>query len=146
MLAVSKFAKEIAQKIRDNGYEIDVDFVEIAALLHDIGRCKTHGIRHGIEGARILRRLKLEKFARVCETHIGAGLTREEAKSLGLPEGDYLPETLEEKVVAHADNLIEESSVVPIETTIERIKKELGEGHPAVKRILDLNNLINSLS
>ena len=145
MLAVSKLAREIAQRIRNNGHEIDVDFVELGALLHDIGRCRTHGIRHGIEGAKILRKLKLEKFARVCETHIGAGLTKEEAKCLGLPEKDYLPETLEEKVIAHADNIIDGSSVVPIEKTIEKIKRELGEGHPAIKRIRDLNNFINSL-
>lgn len=145
MLFVSKLAKCIAQRIENNGHEIDVGFVEISALIHDIGRCKTNGIRHGIEGANILRRLKLERFARVCETHIGAGLTRDEAGSIGLPEKDYLPETLEEKVIAHADNLVDGSSVVPIEETIDRVKKALGGSHPAVKRILDLNGFINSL-
>lgn len=146
MITVSKLARDIAQAIRDNGYEIDVDFVELAALLHDIGRCKTNDIRHGVEGANILRGLGLEKFARVCETHIGAGLKKEDAKSLGLPGRDYLPETLEEKVIAHADNLVEGSSVVSIERTIDKITRILGKGHPAIKRIRDLNLFIKSIS
>ncbi|MBN2014366.1 MAG: TIGR00295 family protein [Candidatus Altiarchaeota archaeon] len=144
--AVSRLAREIAERILDKGHEIDVDFVEVAALLHDIGRTRTHGIRHGIEGAAILRNMGLERYARVCETHIGAGLTKEEAKSLGLPERDYLPETLEEKVIAHADNLIEESRRVPIDKTIKRLKERLGEGHPAVERVKALNDFIVSLS
>lgn len=144
-LAVSKTAKEIAQGIKSNGHEIDVHFVEIAALLHDIGRCKTHGISHGVEGAKILRDLNLDKFARVCETHIGAGLSREEAESQGLPARDYLPVTLEEKVIAHADNLIMGTRKVDISTTLKKLKKQLGENHQAIKRVRELNDFIEGL-
>jgi len=42
----------------------------------------------------------------IIERHIGAGILKDEAAGLGLPERDYVPETLEEKIVAHADNLI----------------------------------------
>ncbi|HEX55049.1 MAG: TIGR00295 family protein [Candidatus Altiarchaeales archaeon] len=144
-LAVSKLAKKIANKIKKNGYDIDVEFVEIASILHDIGRCKTHGIRHGIEGARILRSLKLDRFARVCEVHIGAGLTKEEAISLGLPAKSYLPRTIEEKVVAHADNLISHNKIVSIQETLGKLEKELGKNHPAIKRVEKLNNFIENL-
>jgi len=142
--AVSSYARSLAGKIRDNGYAIDVDFVETAALLHDIGRCHTHGITHGIEGAKIMMPISPE-IARVCERHIGAGIDRNEAKKLGLPVKDYLPQTLEEKVIAHADNLVEGDRIVPIEETIKKFESQLGKGHPAIKRINDLNDYIESL-
>ena len=144
--AVSKLAKQIAEKIKSKGIPIDVDFVEVAALLHDIGRSKTHGIRHGVEGAAIMRAKGFEAYARVCERHIGAGLTKEEAKGLGLPEGDYLPETLEEKVVTYADKLIEGESVVPILDAIKDFKKKLGDDHPSIDRLRALAGYIISLT
>jgi uncharacterized protein len=144
VLAVSKHARSIAESIRSNGYPIDAEFVEAAALLHDIGRCRTHGITHGIEGAKIMESISPD-IARVCERHIGAGIDKEEAKELGLPERDYLPETLEEKVIAHADNLVEGDRIVPIGETVKKFESRLGAGHPAVKRIIELNDYIESL-
>jgi tRNA (cytidine56-2'-O)-methyltransferase len=100
--AVAEFACKIAKYANAN-----LKLVECSALLHDIGRAKTHGIRHGIEGAKLARRLGIdERICLIIERHIGAGICREEAKALELPEKDYIPESLEEKIVAHADNLI----------------------------------------
>jgi uncharacterized protein len=142
--AVSNHAKGIAEQIKANGVVIDVEFVETAALLHDIGRCRTHGITHGIEGAKIMESLSPD-IARVCERHIGAGIDRKEAEKLGLPVKDYLPVTLEEKVIAHADNLLSGDRIVPISETVKKFESHLGIGHPAVKRILELNDYIESL-
>jgi uncharacterized protein len=142
--AVSRHARSIAEKIRANGYPIDVDFVETAALLHDIGRCRNHGITHGLEGAKIMEPIS-PSIALVCERHIGAGIDKEEADRLGLPVKDYLPETLEEKVIAHADNLLEGDRIVSIDETVKKFETRLGAGHPAVKRIIELNDLIESL-
>lgn len=147
-LTVSKNAKKIAEKIKANGYYIDVEFVEIASLLHDIGRCKTHGITHGIEGGKILKKISPKishEFARVCETHIGAGLNKKEAASLGLPARDYLPKTLEEKVIAHADNLVQGEKIVKINEAIKELEEKLGREHPAIKRVKELNDFIERL-
>ena len=143
-LAVSKKAKEIAEKIEANGYDIDVKFVEIASLLHDIGRSRTHGITHGIEGSKILRRIYPE-FSRVCEIHIGAGLDKKEAIALELPAKDYLPRTLEEKVIAYTDNIIAGDKVVDIEDTIKKLEEKLGKEHPAIIRVMKLNDFIEDL-
>lgn len=142
-IAVSKEARKIAEKLKKKGYKTDVDFVETAALLHDIGRSRTHGIMHGIEGARILK--KYPAYARVCERHIGAGLTKADAASLGLPPKDYLPKTLEEKVIAHADNIISGDCVVSIKDTLRKMMSRLGSGSPALKRMRDLNNYLEGL-
>lgn len=143
-IIVSKNAKRIAGAIKRNGYAIDTEFIEVAALLHDIGRSRTHGVTHGIEGSRILKK-KFPKFARVCETHIGAGLDKEEATSLGLPARDYLPKTLEEKVIAHADNLVCGDLIVGISDAIKELEEKLGKGHPAIKKVKELNDFIEGL-
>ncbi len=144
VLAVSKHARSIAEKIKNNGHDVDVDFIEIAALLHDIGRCRTHGIAHGIAGAKIMQPISPE-IARVCETHVGAGIDRAEAEKLGLPPKDFLPKTLEEKIIAHADNLIEGDKIVNIEKTIKKFESRLGKDHPAILRIIKLNDYVENL-
>lgn len=114
-ISVRDVAVRIAEKAN-----ADVKLVEASALLHDIGRSKTHGIRHAIEGAGIVKKLGLHKeIINIIERHIGAGLPAEEAKKLGLPPKDYLPTTLEEKIVCHADNLVENNKKQNIEYEIE---------------------------
>jgi uncharacterized protein (TIGR00295 family) len=115
-IAVRDVAIRIAQKAK-----ADIDLVEAGALLHDIGRSNTHGIFHAVKGASIAKKLHLPKsIIRIIERHIGAGLTSNEAKKLHLPFKNYLPETLEEKIVCHADNLINNCSRQKIEDEIEK--------------------------
>ncbi len=105
----------------------DKHLVEAGALLHDIGRSKTHGILHAVEGAKIAREIDLpDSIINIIERHIGAGLSAEEAKKLGLPAKDYIPITLEEKIVCHADSLVDNSKKQNIEKEVERA---LREGH-----------------
>ena len=145
-LAVSDYAYELALAIKNNGYDVDVELVRLGGLLHDIGRSKTHGIDHGVVGAEILRELGFdERLALIAERHIGAGITKEEAIELGLPPKDYLPVTLEEKIVAHADNLIFGTERVEIDDVIKKFEKRLDKNHPSIKRIILLNDEITSL-
>jgi uncharacterized protein (TIGR00295 family) len=103
----------------------DKNLVEAGALLHDIGRSKTHGIDHGFVGARIARKLGLsEKIVSIIETHIGAGLTESVASSFGLPSKDFIPRTLEEKIVCHADNLVDDCRRQDIEVEVEQALQE----------------------
>ncbi|MFH1721466.1 MAG: TIGR00295 family protein [Candidatus Altiarchaeota archaeon] len=142
-MAVSALAVEMGQKIRANGYGLDIEFLEVAALLHDIGRSRTHGVGHGIEGAKILHEYPF--YAQVCESHLGAGIKANEAESAGLPRRDFIPETLEEKIIAHADNLVVGDKRITIEESMEKMIKRLGKGHPALNRIKKLNSEIESL-
>jgi len=85
----------------------DVDLVRAGALLHDVGRSRTHGIRHGVEGEAIARSLSLpEPLVLIIRKHVGAGILPQEARLLELPDRDYVPSTREEKIVCHADNLV----------------------------------------
>ena len=131
--AVRRVAVRIAKKAHAN-----IQLVEAGALLHDIGRSKTQGILHGIEGAKIAQELGLPiSIVNIIERHLGAGIPREEAVSLGLPPKDYIPITLEEKIVAHADNLIDNDRKHPIEKEVE---KALQKGHKMhAERLLELH-------
>ncbi|MDD5112085.1 MAG: TIGR00295 family protein [Candidatus Altiarchaeota archaeon] len=142
--AVSRQAVKIARQLEKKGHKIDVDFIRTAGLLHDIGRGRTHGIRHGIEGGLILK--DFPKYARVCKRHLGAGIDRKEAKKLGLPQGDYIPRTLEEKIIAHADNMVEGSKVVPIGKTINAYEEKMGKDHPATRRVVRLSAYIKKMA
>ena len=90
-------------KIASNFNQADLDLIRKGALLHDIGRSKTHGITHAIVGAEIARSYGYSQdVLNIIERHIGAGITESEAVKLGLPAKSYVPQTLEEKIVKSA--------------------------------------------
>ncbi|NJD52920.1 MAG: TIGR00295 family protein [Candidatus Methanoperedens sp.] len=153
--AVADYAKKIALNIRENAahksihekqpVQIDIDAVFTGALLHDIGRSKTHGIGHAVAGAKIALENDLdEKLVKIIERHIGAGIPREEAKGLGLPEKDYMPVTIEEKIVAHADNLIFGKEIGTIDELILNLRKKKLEER-VIDRFIVLNNEISAM-
>jgi len=130
-MAVEHLALKIAKRMRLD--QDTVDLVSRAALLHDIGRSKTHGIGHAAASADILRKRGLdESLVRIVERHIGAGISPEEAAELGLPPRNYMPETLAEKIVAHADNLITHDERGPKRWKLaDAVERERGKGHEA---------------
>ena len=113
--SVARFALQVAERAAKTA-PVDRDFVEQAALLHDIGMLFTdtpklgcHGdhpyLAHGIIGAQMLREEGLPRHALVCERHIGVGLSIEDIRdqNLPLPLRDMRPQTMEEIIVAYAD-------------------------------------------
>jgi uncharacterized protein len=111
---VAAKALQVARNLLQAGVELN--FLEEAALLHDIGVCRTnapkfhcHGtepyIRHGIIGRDIQDGEGFPRHALVCERHIGVGLTADDVRSQGLPlpEIEMTPLSLEEKIVCFAD-------------------------------------------
>ena len=144
--AVAALAVQIAKACEKEGLNVDVKLVEIGALLHDIGRSKTHSVDHVIKGAEIARSLNLpESIVSIIERHAGGGITIDEAKKLGWPNKNYVPQTIEEKIVTYADKLIEGLRRVPVERTIKNLSRELGETHPSIKRVKKLHEEFSSL-
>lgn len=124
-------------------FDVEPKLIKQAAILHDIGRSKTNGIDHAVIGADIARELGFSsEVVNIVEKHIGAGITEEEAEELGLKPKSYMPETVEERIVAHADNLTNGADVVDINFTIEKWGKKLGNNHPSIERIKELHYTI----
>lgn len=103
----------------------DPGLVNAASLLHDIGRSCTHGVNHVAESVRIIRERGLpDELVNAVGRHIASGFTAEEAEALGLPKGDYMPVTLEDKVVNFADNLVSDRSIKTVAQAAERMRSK----------------------
>lgn len=133
--------KALATAARLGDPTLDLAFLEEAALLHDIGTCRTnapgfgcHGdepyIRHGLIGRAILEAEGLPRHALVCERHIGVGLTCDDivAQELPLPRREMVPVSREERLICFADlfyskklgRVTEEKSVAEVRQSLAR--------------------------
>jgi len=143
--AVAECAREIAvryNKRHPHSSHADLELVVIGALLHDIGRAQSDGIDHAVLGAEIARSFGLDvRVVRIIERHIGSGIPDRVAAKLGLPEGNYLPETIEEMIVAHADNLVDGVLRIGIDERIRRMKRRGFDGD-AIERMIGLHNAV----
>lgn len=128
-------------KIATNFDNADKDLIRKGALLHDIGRSRSHGIDHAVIGVEIARNYGYSQdVLNIIERHIGAGITESEAEELGLPVKSYVPESLEEKIVAHADNLISGSEEVDIDFVIAKWKRRIKNPDDNIERLIKLND------
>ncbi|MFX1319467.1 MAG: HDIG domain-containing metalloprotein [Promethearchaeota archaeon] len=96
-----KIARQVASKI-----SVNFHLLELGALLHDIGRARTHDVTHGFVGGQILFEHGYPmSLVLIVERHVLGGFTALEAIALGLPRRDFLPQSWEEKIVCVADKL-----------------------------------------
>lgn len=147
--AVKNIALIIAKEIKKRKHPVDLNLIKIGSLLHDIGRFKyppwdKKMIRHGYWGGQILRKEGLLKEAKIAERHLGAGISKEEIikGKLFLPKKDFLPKTIEEKVIAYVDNLIFQDRLGEILEVADKFK---GLPVSVKKRLVQLHNEIEKL-
>ena len=114
---VADRALQIAKKHKE--LPIDIQFLEEAAMLHDLGI-----IRHGQIGGELLRAEGYERHARVCERHTGTGLP------------GFEPETLEEEIICYADKFYSKSQPEKVRTVLETAQSLEKFGHEGVKKFL----------
>ena len=137
--------------------EVDLTFVAEAAMLHDIGIYRCHSpkihctgnepyIRHGVAGREILEGEGLPRHGLVCERHIGAGISKEDIRrqALPLPLRDYLPVSIEEKIICLADKFFSKTPKKLFrEKKLHKIHKKMAEWHPdSAKRFEELCHLL----
>ena len=114
---------------------LDKQFLEEAAMLHDIGIRWCHApsiycegeepyLKHGPIGGQLLRNEGFPRHARVAERHTGTGLP------------GFEPETLEEQLVCYADKFYSKSKpdrVLTVEVAAQSLEKF---GHKGVEKFL----------
>lgn len=122
--------KVVADVIAENISEADPDLVSAGALLHDLGRARDHTILHAAIGAVMAEEMGLpSEIVEIIRRHTGAGLDRQDIEEHGMPLGDYIPRTIEQKIVAEADNLVSDSVIVPHHVPAEKlIRKDAPRG------------------
>jgi uncharacterized protein len=137
--------------------EADRSFVVQAAVLHDIGigrtRCPDLGctgtlpyVCHGVEGRKILDRLDLKRHGRVCECHVGVGISARQVvrQHLPLPVRDMVPFSVEERLICYADKFFSKTDNGRHEKTIEEITAGLARYEAAyADRFLTLHRMFN---
>lgn len=133
---------------------LDVAFLEEAALLHDIGIFQTNApgiacygehpyICHGYLGAELMRKEGFPRHALVCERHTGAGISLQQiiAEQLPLPHRDMLPVSMEEQVICFADKFYSKSHLErekSVEGALKSIAKYGEEGVLRFKKWCEL--------
>ncbi len=130
-------AKALAIAAAHPELNVDVRFVEEAAMLHDIGIFFTDAspifcygkekyICHGYLGAELLRKEGFPNHALVCERHTGTGIDLEQIleRNLPLPHRDMKPISIEEQLICFADNFFSKMSLNS-EKTLDEAEKSL---------------------
>ena len=127
-----------------NRIDCDIDLLRAGAFLHDLGRSVDHSIMHAVIGASMAIDMGLPmEVVEIIRRHIGAGLDSEEVKELGLPAGDYIPKTIEQKIVCHADNMVSDNKFVTHTYSVERLAHK--GSMRGSKRIADLHKELSAL-
>lgn len=146
-------AGKALQCARRNAPGADMQFLEEAALLHDIGilRCDAPGIFctgklpyicHGVQGRKMLDEEGLPRHALVCERHTGAGLSVDDItrQHLPLPARDMLPLSLEEKLICYADKFYSKSGDPEREKPLEKVVASMERfGSDSLARFLEMH-------
>lgn len=117
--------------------KLDLQFIEEAALLHDIGIFLTDAdgihcygshpyICHGYLGADLVRKEGYPRHALVCERHTGAGLSLKaiEERNLPIPHREMVPVSLEEQLICFADKFYSKTKLDK-EKSLEKARKSI---------------------
>jgi uncharacterized protein len=131
---VTEKALQIASRVGNP--DIDLIFIQEAAMLHDIGILFTNEpgigcygdkvyICHGYLGRELLEHEGFPDHALVCERHVGVGLSQKEIEDnkLPLPGRDMLPVTVEEQIICYADKFYSKDTEFLLkEKPIEKVR------------------------
>ena len=133
---VARKAIEAAEQV--SYLKPDLDFIEKAAMLHDIGILETNSpglgcrgthsyICHGILGRQLLEKVGVSEYGLICERHVGVGISADDVRqfNLPLPPRDMLPISIEEQLICYADKFFSKNG-----------NKDKKAGEKSVKRII----------
>jgi uncharacterized protein len=152
--AVADKALRAAEKVRH--LNPDVQFIEEAALLHDIGIFMVNApkigcigpndyIAHGYLGRELMDKEGYPRHALVCERHVGVGLTVADIEKykLPIPKREMIPLTLEEKIVCWADKFFSKfPTKLNEEKPLDKVRKMVANyGDEQLKRFDEWNEM-----
>lgn len=122
----SVFAKKVAKRINQKHPKLNLDVlkIEVAALLHDIGRGvkNTDDYLHFETGYKILRDMGHKDLGKIIRTHADA---ERRARYFGL-RGNYKNKTIEQKIITYCDNHIAQNGFESTEKRVKDILKRRG--------------------
>lgn len=133
-VAVSRVARQVVLLLPTRA-ALDSRLLIVGSLLHDIGRCRTQdAILHGVEGYRLLSSLGHHQEAFICASHVLCGMGRHEAAGHGLPDQDFIPRTLEERLVPLIDSVVELDQPTSIDARCASIARRYSSNRQFLER------------
>lgn len=139
--------KALAMARKHPELNLDLQFIEEAAMLHDIGIFQTDAegiccfgkypyICHGYLGAELVRKEGFPKHALVCERHTGAGLSLQNIiqQDLPVPHREMTPVSLEEQIICFADKFFQSPNWI-MKKELKKPEKVL---HDMAKRVVNV--------
>ena len=127
--AVAYTAKAIGQALNEHGYDLDLDLIFAAGMLHDIARVEEH---HDHVGAEYLRSMGYDAIADIVEVH------------MRYPEFNDVEHINETDLVCLGDRVCKFDTYAGVEDRMEYIIDKHGRTpevehhiHMAVKKILN---------
>lgn len=145
----SRSVADKALEIVDRHPELNADrqFVEEAAMLHDIGifMCDAPDIFcfgaypyicHGTKGSEIMMSEGFPRHALVCERHTGAGLSLDNIikNNLPVPHRNLMPVSMEEQIVCFADKFFSKTHLDQEKTVDKALKSVAKFGDDGAER------------
>ena len=134
---VAKVSLRIADALAEVGQPLDREALHIQALVHDIGRSRTHGPLHGWTGFVLMRSLGEEAAGRGCLTHWLKGRSHEEVAAVTYWRRTHAdrvfqalsshPWDLLDTVLSYADSSVQHTTIVPIEQRHADLLERYGE-------------------
>ena len=144
---VARVAVALADAAQARGHAVDRPGLEVQALLHDIGRSRTHGPMHGWSGFVLLRSLGHAAHGRGCLTHWLKGRTaRELAEQTDLSSAfvdqvyaslDPGHWTLQDSLMSIADSSVRHTTIVPLADRHDDLLHRYGDS-PWIRRTIEL--------
>jgi len=127
-LIVSRVAVFLAKELNKKGFDLNIDEIEAAALLHDIKKIDSlkTGTGHAHDGWLLLRKLGYDEVAEIVKQHVF------------LDPNDDSSQIKEEEIVNYSDKRVRHSEIVPLKERFEYLKGRYGKDEESIKVI---NNL-----
>lgn len=149
---VAKVARRLGEGLMARGLcgTEELALLEVQALLHDIGRSRTHGPLHGWSGFTLLRARGAEVEARGCLSHWLKGRALEEIQVSRLWTRDFArrawlslhppPWTLLDSALSVADSSVQHTTIVPMAERHQDLHERYGRS-PWLERAAELAEL-----
>lgn len=143
---VAKVAHHVGAALQRAGAEFDLELLEVRALLHDIGRSKTHGALHGWSGYCLLKGEGFAAEGRGCLTHWLKGRSHTEVAESDLWEPSLADRAFEalgphwdlaDSVLSVADSSVQHTTIVPMAARHRDLDQRYGKS-PWLTRAAEL--------
>jgi putative nucleotidyltransferase with HDIG domain len=127
-LIVSRVAVFIARELNKKGFNLNINEIEAAALLHDIKKIDSlkRGTGHAHEGWLLLKKLGYREVAEIVKQHVFLDPNNDSSK------------IKEEEVVNYSDKRVRHTDIVSLKERFQYLKERYGKDEESIKVI---NNL-----